>query len=54
MNKKVHFILQEVPPMELIPMRPPGFFAYCYTKAEIQEENRLAKASVVRAPEDLE
>ena len=37
-----------------IPIRPPGYFAQCYTKAEIQEDNRLAKASVVRAPTDLE
>ncbi|PWU07979.1 MAG: hypothetical protein C5B50_30430 [Verrucomicrobia bacterium] len=48
------FILQEVPPIDPIPVRPPGYFASCYSKAEIQEENRLAKASVVRAPKDLE
>jgi hypothetical protein len=48
------FILQEVPPIEPIPVRPPGYFANCYTKEEVQEQNRLAKASVVRAPGDLE
>jgi hypothetical protein len=48
------FILQEVPEIEPIPMRPPGFFANVYTPAEIQEDNLLAKASVVRAPKDLE
>jgi hypothetical protein len=48
------FVLQEVPEIEPIPMRPAGFFAGTYTKAEIQEENSLAKASVIRAPKDLE
>ena len=48
------FVLQEVPEIEPIPMRPAGFFANAYSKAEIQEENRLAKASVIRAPKDLE
>jgi len=48
------FVLQAVPEIEPIPMRPAGFFADAYSKAEIQEENRLAKASVVRAPKDLE
>ena len=48
------FILQYVPEMEPIPMRPPGFFAHCYTPAEIRLENELSKASVVRAPKDLE
>jgi hypothetical protein len=37
-----------------IPIRPAGFFANCYGKEEIQEQNRLAKASVIRAPADLE
>ncbi|HSU54237.1 MAG TPA: hypothetical protein VLT36_09280 [Candidatus Dormibacteraeota bacterium] len=41
------FVLQRVPEIDPIPMRPPGFFADVYTKAEIQEDNRLAKASVV-------
>jgi hypothetical protein len=48
------FVLQEVPEIEPIPVRPPGYFAGACTRAEIQEENRLAKASVIRAPEDLE
>ncbi|MEI7534452.1 MAG: hypothetical protein WCK57_08790 [Verrucomicrobiae bacterium] len=48
------FVLQEVPEIEPIPVRPAGFFANAYGKAEIQEENRLAKASVIRAPKDLE
>ncbi len=48
------FILQEVPEIEPIPIRPPGFFANACGRAEIQEDNRLAKASVIRAPKDLE
>jgi hypothetical protein len=48
------FILQEVPEIEPIPMRPAGFFASAYSKTEIQEENRLAKSSVIRAPKGLE
>jgi hypothetical protein len=48
------FLLQEVPEIEPIPMRPPGFFAQAYSKAEIQDDNRLAKTSVVRPPKDLE
>jgi hypothetical protein len=48
------FILQQVPPIDPIPIRPAGYFANCYSREEIQEQNRLAKASVVRAPADLE
>ena len=48
------FVLQEVPEIEPIPMRPAGYFANAYSKVEIQEDNRLAKASVIRAPKDLE
>jgi hypothetical protein len=48
------FVLQEVPEIEPIPMRPAGYFANAYSRAEIQEDNRLAKASVIRAPQDLE
>src|SRR5882724_9792021 len=48
------FVLQEVPEIEPIPMRPAGFFANAYSQAEIREDNRLAKASVIRAPKDLE
>jgi hypothetical protein len=48
------FVLQEVPEIEPIPVRPPDYFASAYSRAEIQEDNRLAKASVIRAPKDLE
>lgn len=48
------FILQEVPESDPIPIRPPGYFANCYSKAEIEQDNRIAKASVIRAPKDLE
>ena len=48
------FVLQPVPEIEPIPMRPAGYFASAHSRAEIQEENRLAKASVIRAPKDLE
>ena len=48
------FLLQEIPEIEPIPMRPAGYFADVYTRAEIQEDNRLAKASAIRAPKDLE
>ena len=48
------FILQEVPPLDPIPIRPAGYFANCYSKEEVREQNRLAKASVVRAPAGLE
>lgn len=48
------FVLQEVPEIEPIPTRPPGYFASAYTKAEIQDDNRLAKVSVIRPPKDLE
>jgi hypothetical protein len=48
------FILQHVPPPEPIPVRPPGYFAHCYTKKEINQDNRLSKHSVITAPKDLE
>jgi hypothetical protein len=48
------FILQEVPPIDPIPIRPPGYFANSYSNAEIEEVNRIAKASIIRAPKDLE
>jgi len=48
------FLLQKVEPIEPIPMRPSGYFAGCYSKAETQEDNELAKVSVVRPPSDLE
>ena len=48
------FLLQPVPPIDPIPIRPPGYFDGCYNKSEIHQANRLAKASVIRAPRDLE
>src|SRR6059058_6051864 len=48
------FVIQEVPQIEPIPIRPAGYFANAYSPAEIQEDNRLAKSSVIRAPRDLE
>ena len=48
------FILQEVPRMDPIPMRPLGYFSSAYTVAEVEDENRLAKASVIGAPKDLD
>ena len=48
------FVLQEVPEIEPIPMRPPGFFSSAHSREEIREDNLLAKASVIRAPKDLE
>ena len=48
------FVLQKVKPIDPIPIRPPDYFANCYTRAETQEENRLAKSSVVQVPKDLE
>jgi hypothetical protein len=35
-------------------LRAAGYFANIYSRAEIREENRLAKASVIRVPKDLE
>ena len=48
------YVLQEVPEIDPIPIRPPNYFANVYNQAEIREDNRLAKASVIRAPRDLE
>jgi hypothetical protein len=48
------FVLQEVPEIEPVPIRPPNYFANAYSRAEIRKDNRLAKASVIRAPKDLE
>ena len=47
-----HFILQEVPPIDPVPTHPAGYFAQCYDRTEIREENRLAKASVIRPSND--
>jgi hypothetical protein len=35
-------------------MQSAGYFAEAYTAEEIQENNILAKASVVSVPEDIE
>ncbi len=43
--------LQEFEPIESIPMRPPGYFKNLYTKAEIREQNRMARGSVKRIVE---
>lgn len=48
------FLLQEVPEIEPIPIRPPNYFANLDSKAEIEEQNRLAKSSVVKPPGDIE
>jgi hypothetical protein len=48
------FTLQHVPEIDPIPLRPPGYFAHGDTHEEIALENLLSKASVVRAPKDLE
>lgn len=48
------FVLQEAAPIDPIPVRPPGYFNTAFSKAESRLENRLAKASVIRAPKDLE
>jgi hypothetical protein len=48
------FVLQALPEIEPIPLRPPGFFANAVSPADIREDNRLSKASVIRAPKDLE
>ncbi|MDR3459152.1 MAG: hypothetical protein P4N60_17115 [Verrucomicrobiae bacterium] len=48
------FILQPAPEIDPIPLRPAGYFAQAYSREEIREENRLAKASVIRVPQDLE
>jgi hypothetical protein len=45
---------KEVPEANLDPLRPPGYFAQCYTAEEREEENRLAKSSIIRLPNDLE
>lgn len=48
------FVLQYMPEIAPIPQRPPGYFADCYAKEELQLENRLAEASVIEKPGDLE
>ena len=48
------FMLQEVPAIDPIPIRPAGYFANLDTREDTLEQNRLAKASVIRPPADLE
>ncbi len=48
------FLLQEVPTIDPIPIRPPGYFARCYSEEVIDGDNELAKSSVRSAPRDLE
>lgn len=48
------FMLQPVPITDPIPIRAAGYFASCYDTAELQEQNQLAKQSVIRPPPDLE
>jgi hypothetical protein len=48
------FLLQRVVEIDPVPMRPPGYFESCYTAEEVAVDNRLAKASVVQVPRDLE
>lgn len=48
------FLLQHLPDIEPIPVRPPGYFAGCYTNQEIQSDNLLGKASSLHPPNDLE
>ncbi len=48
------FLLQAVAEVEPIPVRPPGYFTNCYNPEEVALDNRLAKASVVSPPRDLE
>src|SRR5437588_4498375 len=48
------FMLQEVLPIDPVPIRPAGYFAECYNGKEVRQENRLATASVIRAPKALE
>jgi len=43
---------EKVHPVDPIPMRPASYFADCYCKEEIEEQNQLAKASVIRPPGD--
>lgn len=40
--------------IEPIPRRRRNYFAEVYTRAEIHEDNRMAKASVIRVPKDME
>ena len=48
------FVLRHLPPFDPIPLRPAGYFANHDTAAETATLNQQAKASVIRAPQDLE
>jgi len=43
-----------IPHVDRIPVRQPGYFEKCYSKAEIQQQNRVAKSSIIRVPSDVE
>jgi hypothetical protein len=47
------FQLQYIPEIEPIPIRPPGYFNDMLSPEEIDLENKLAKSSVIEAPDDL-
>jgi hypothetical protein len=48
------FIVQEVPPIDPIPIRPAGYFDDCYTSGDTEELNALGKDSVLAPPDDLD
>ncbi|HVY70047.1 MAG TPA: hypothetical protein VHH73_08965 [Verrucomicrobiae bacterium] len=48
------YLLQEIQAIEPIPFRPAGYFNDCYPAEEIRDDNRLASASVIDVPRDLE
>jgi hypothetical protein len=48
------FQLQHIPEIEPIPLRPPGYFAHDQTAEDLELDRALGRASVVRAPRDLE
>lgn len=48
------FVLREVPKSDPIPTRPPGYFAEAYDSGTVRKDNRFSKASVIRAPKELE
>jgi hypothetical protein len=53
-NERRFHLLPELPEIQPIPLRQPEYFAQCYTAKESREDNRLAKVSVIRVPNDLE
>lgn len=54
MKITVHARSRKPKVIELVLTRPAGYFTGAYNQAKIQEDNRLAKALVIRAPKDLE